>query len=266
MRLRCCLAAAIVASLAVPVAAHAENEFANPGIIEGVVTKAGGGPIEGIEVCAFDVAEDEEFTECAFTRSNGAYEILGLDEGPYRVTFARGESGLNLVTQYWKGATTPGKATIIRVEEAKADTGIDAAMTVAAAGAAEPDVDGDGYGDLTEDGCPQSADFHTACPTVSFAPSYSVGARTIQVTVRAGATTPVAVTGASPGPGILHAAKRLPRGKPTSIAVPISDSILAQLRRLSPKRSLHLRLRAHATDVAGAPSSDHLIVRLPGRA
>ncbi|MBS1845097.1 MAG: hypothetical protein JST53_11825 [Actinobacteria bacterium] len=110
-------------------------------------------------------------------------------------------------------------------------------MKVADTGAIEPDADGDGYGDLTEDGCPQSADFHTACPTVSFAPSDSVGARTIQVTVRAGAT----------------------------IAIPISDSILAELRRLNPRQALHLRLRAHATDVTGAPSSDHLIVRLPGR-
>lgn len=262
----CCLVAAFVLSLALPVAARAENEFANPGIIEGVVTKAGGGPIEGVEACAFDVGEDEEFTECAITRSNGAYEILGLDEGPYRVTFARGESSLNLVTQYWKGATTPGKATIIRVEEGKAATGIDAAMKVAPAGAVEPDVDGDGYGDETQDGCPQSAEFHTACPTVSFAPSYTVGARTIQVQVRSSATTPVSVTGASPGPGILHAAKQLRQGKPAQITVPISASILSQLRRLSPHRALHLRLRAHATDVTGAPSSDHLIIRLPGRA
>ena len=256
IRLKGCLVAAMVAFLALPVAARAENEFANPGVIEGVVTKAGGGPLKGVEVCTFDVAEDEEFTECAYTKSNGAYEILGLDEGPYRVTFMSGESGLNLATQYWKGAAAPGKATIVRVEEGKADTGIDAAMTVAG-GAAESGA---------QDGCPQSAEFQGACPTISFAPTYSVGPHTIHVTVRSSATTPVAVTGASPGPGILHGAKRLRRGTPTSIAVPISDSILARLRRLDPGRAIRLRLRAHATDVAGAPSSDHLIVRLPGRA
>ncbi|MBS0550499.1 MAG: carboxypeptidase regulatory-like domain-containing protein [Proteobacteria bacterium] len=418
---RPCLGALLVALLAFPVAAHAEGGPAEPGSIEGVVTKAGGGPVKGAEVCAFDVAEEEEFTECAVTKSSGAYEIIGLDEGPYRVTFESGESGLNLATQYWMLATSPAKATILHVEERKTITGIDAAMVTApnaavsggtefgdpcefsydtygsagfelsratsplpaaapvsgvlarwnvnvspllfearlpsvavrvvemvggqtakivaksargqlqtrensfetrlpikagdylalgssesstpgcisrphnvepissayfepplaqpgssqgfelgevgvpVVGVIEPDADEDGYGDETQDGCPQSADFHTACPTVSFAPGYSVGAKTVEVKVRSDATTPVAVTGASPGPGILHAARRLHRGKASPIAVPISASILRRLRHLSPRSALRLRLRAHATDVAGAPSTDHLTVRLPGR-
>jgi hypothetical protein len=262
---RLSVALLFLVALALPGLAAAENEFANPGTIEGVVTKTGGAAVEGAEVCAFDVAEDEEFTECAMTKSNGAYEILGLDEGPYRVEFKSGESGLNLVTQYYRGAATPGKATIVRAEEGREKTGIDAVMAVASGTAGEPDVDGDGYGDVTADGCPQSAAFHAACPTVAFAPTYSVGPRAIEVKVSSTATTPISVTGASPGPGILTAKKRVPRSTLTSVSVPIPPALATRLRNLSPSRSLHLRLRAHAAFVDGVPSTDHLWVRLPGR-
>jgi hypothetical protein len=272
MRRRWFFIAAIVGALLLAAQAGAESEFANPGSIEGTVTKAGGGAVEGVEVCAVDVAEDEEFTECAASKSNGSYEIDGLDEGPYRVEFKSGESGLNLATQFWKGTGTATKATIVHVEEARTNTGIDAAVKVATVtsgvlvdGVLQPDADGDGYGDETQDDCPQSVAFQTTCPTISFAPGYSVGARTIKVTVRSSATTPVAITGASPGPGILHSAARIHQGKRDAITVSISDSILAELHHLGPHRSLRLRLRAHASLVVGLPSSDHLTVRLRGR-
>ena len=272
VRRRWFFVAAIVGALLLAAVAEAESEFANPGSIEGVVTKAGGARLEGVEVCAFDVAEDEEFTECAASKSNGAYEINGLDEGPYRVEFKSGESGVNLATQYWKGAATAAKATILRVEESHTITGINAEMKVATvttgvlvAGVLQPDVDGDGFGDETQDGCPQSAAFHGACPTVSFAPGYSVGANSIQVKVRASATTPVAVTGASPGPGILKATEKAARGAPTTVRVPIPHPLAARLGDLPPSKSVRLRLRAHATAVDGLPSTAHLTVRLPGR-
>jgi hypothetical protein len=70
-------------------------------------------------------------------------------------------------------------------------------VAVPVAGLIEPDEDGDGLGADTQDGCPQSAAFHAACPTVSFAPGSSVGAKTIKVTVRSRAATPIAVAGAS---------------------------------------------------------------------
>jgi hypothetical protein len=423
VRWRWIFVAAIVGALVLAAAADAENEFANPGSIEGTVTKAGGTALQGVEVCAFDVAEDEEFTECGLSKSNGAYEIDGLDEGPYRVTFKAGESGLDYLTQYWKGATSVGKATIVRAEEGQTTTGVDAEMklppgatsdgtgveigdtceynsfdeeegwnfeisregaglptaspisgvltkwmvnasgsaylpghtmelrvvvhfengkvgvgtqetrnlehpgvnefetsyfpidkgdnlalttndqstgpacskraaghkvksghledpvresqevgyglgevAVPVAGLVEPDEDGDKLGDDTQDGCPQSAAFHTACPTVTFAPGYAVGPKAIEVKVKASSKTPVGVTGASPGPGILKAAEKISRaGAPTAVSVPISRSILARLDRLSSSKSLRLRLRAHATKVDGLPSTDRLWVRLPGR-
>lgn len=255
MRWRWLIALAAVAVLVLPAGAAAESEFANPGRIEGVVTKTGGARVQGVEVCAFDVAEDEEFTECAATRSNGTYLIQGLDEGPYRVEFKSGSSGLDLATQWWKGATTASAATIVRAEESLATTGIDAEMKLA------PEPMGPG----SPDACPQSAAFRTACPTVSFAPGYSVGERSIQVGVRSSATTPVTVTGASPGPGFLKAAEKVSRGTLTTLQLPIPPALGARLGRLDPSRSIHLRLRAHATAVEGLPSTDHLWISLPGR-
>lgn len=409
---------ALVGSLLLPGGAGAEAEFAQPGSIEGTVTRTGGAKVKGVEVCAFDVAEDEEFTECAETSSNGYYEIEGLDEGPYRVEFKSGESGLGLATQYWKGAATAAKATILHVEEARAIGAINAEMKVGASAAAggtefgdpceftfieagaagfefrrpgsplpaaapvagvltkwivntsstlptgiapvdvrvidivgketaeivaksaletlgpgrntfetrlpiaagdrlalgsnesptpacgkpdfsgelagayfespvvqpgskqtffqlefgvpvvgviEPDADGDGYGDETQDGCPQSAAFHAACPTVSFTPGYTVGPRSIRLHLRSSAKTPVAVTAAMPGPGFLHARATAARGKATTIKVPIPPSFAARLRQIDSSKSLTLRFRAHATAVEGVPSTDHLTVRVPGR-
>lgn len=275
MQRRSFLVAAVVGVLMLSLAAvaAAENEFANPGRIEGVVKKEGGAALKGAEVCAFDVAEYEEFTECAETRSDGSYEILGLDEGPYRVEFKSGSSGLNLATQWWKNASSTGSATIVHVVESDANTGIDATMKVApvktgveVGGVLQADIDGDGYGDATQDGCPQSAAFHTACPTVAFAPAYSVGANSIKVKVRTSATTPVAVVGRLPGGGgTPKVVQSAPAGKVATFSLPIPDGIEARLARLDPSRSLTLRLRAHAVRVDGAPSTDHLSVRLPGR-
>lgn len=276
MQRRSFLVAAVVGVLTLSLAATAaaESEFANPGRIEGTVIKTGGARLQGAEVCAFDVAEDEEFTECAETKSNGSYEIDGLDEGPYRVEFKSGSSGLNLATQWWKNASSTGAATNVRVEEGDASTGIDATMKVVpvttgvqVGGVLQPDVDGDGYGDATQDGCPQSAAFHTACPTVAFAPAYSVGPTRVKVKVRTSAKTPVAVVGRLPGGGgTPKVVQSAPAGKVVTFSLPIPDGIEARLARLDSSRSLTLRLRAHAVQVDGAPSTDRLSVRLRGRA
>lgn len=275
MQRRSLLAVAVVGALMLSLAtvAAAESEFANPGRIEGAVKKEGGGALKGAEACAFDVAEDEEFTECAETKSDGSYEILGLDEGPYRVEFKSGSSGLNLATQWWKNAASTGAATIVHVVESEANTGIDATLKVVpvktgvqVGGVLQPDIDGDGYGDATQDACPQSAAFHTACPTVDFAPAYSVGPASIKVKVRTSAKTPVGVAGRLPGGGgTPKVVQSAPAGKVATFSLPIPDGLEARLARLDSSRSLTLRLRAHAVQVDGAPSTDHLLVRLPGR-
>jgi hypothetical protein len=272
---RSCLVAAIVGALALfsAAGAAAESEFANPSTIEGVVTKTGGAHLKGVEVCAIDVSEPEQRTECVESHSTGVYEILGLEEGTYRVEFKSGSSGLNLATQFWKNASSPSSATLIHAAEDETEN-IDAEMKVVpvtegvlVGGTLQPDVDGDGFGDATQDRCPQSAAFHIACPTVAFAPAYSVGATSIKVKVRTGVKTPVAVGGRlAGGGGTPTVTQSPPAGKLATFSLPIPDRLQARLAHLDSSRSLTLRLRAHAVQVHGAPSTDLLTVRLPGRA
>lgn len=139
-------------------------------------------------------------------------------------------------------------------------------LRVPVVGVIEPDVDGDGYGDETQDGCPQSAAFQANCPVVSFAPAYSVGQSGIEVRVKSSAQAPVAVTAALPGAsGSLRAEKTLAAGRFASFHLAFSRRLEAALTALDSGKSMAVKLRAHASNVHGAVSSDRLTVRLPGR-
>jgi hypothetical protein len=85
------LALALVGVLAAPAAALAT------GSISGLVTD-GADPLAGIEVCASEVPEEEEF-RCAETDSSGEYTIAGLAADSYKVEFWPGP--LNFVPQYF---------------------------------------------------------------------------------------------------------------------------------------------------------------------
>jgi Carboxypeptidase regulatory-like domain len=100
--------------------------------IRGVVSSASGGqPIAGIEVCAYDAAEEAGlFGRCATTEAGGEYSISGLSSGEYLVEFSSPSgSGLNYVTQYYNGVASPEKATAVTVGPETVDIGIDARMS-----------------------------------------------------------------------------------------------------------------------------------------
>jgi len=84
--------------------------------------------------------------------------------------------------------------------------------------------------------------------------------------VRTSAKTPVAVAGRlAGGGGTPKVVQSAPAGKVATFSLPIPDGLEARLARLDSSRSLTVRLRAHAVQVDGAPSTDHLLIRLPGR-
>jgi len=123
--------------MALPVAAGAE--FAQPGAIEGKVTVAPGkAPIEGAEVCASASVEGEWFTQCANTKANGTYEVTGLPEAIYRVRFSKGESGKNLVAEYWRNTTNPNAAKLISISERQTVENINAELQPKAVGGSKP--------------------------------------------------------------------------------------------------------------------------------
>ncbi len=100
--------------------------------IRGAVSSASGGqPIAGIEVCAYDAAEEAGlFGRCATTEAGGEYSISGLSSGEYLVEFSSPYgSGLNYVTQYYNGVASPEKATAVTVGPETVDIGIDARMS-----------------------------------------------------------------------------------------------------------------------------------------
>jgi hypothetical protein len=109
------------------------NARMNPGgVIEGTVVAAkDSSPLAGIEVCAFQPAN--EVGRCALTAADGSYEIDGLADGATEVSFeVPFTSGLDYVEQFYDDKSRPGEADLLAVEETHTLAGIDAALVVGA--------------------------------------------------------------------------------------------------------------------------------------
>lgn len=137
---------------------------------------------------------------------------------------------------------------------------------VPVSGVIEPDTDTDGYGDLTQDGCPQSADFHAACPTIHFAPHYKVSSGAVQVRVKSSVKARIAVSGVLPGLGTsLGTRKMIAAKKFSTFKLEIPPALDSQLRHLDSSKSLRVPLVARVNHVPGNVSTDRLTALLPGR-
>ncbi len=134
----------------------------------------------------------------------------------------------------------------------------------------EPDADGDGYGDETQDGCPQSAMYQTACPVVVLDTFPLVGGNAVRVLVATSLEAPVKVAGTvklrKGGAVKLGAkAKTVQPGKLVSFKLNLNAKLKKKLKELPPGKKLRLKIVARATNVAGRVSSDKAIVKLKGR-
>lgn len=149
----------------------------------------------------------------------------------------------------------------------------------------EPDADGDGYGDETQDGCPKSAAYHEACPTVTF--SSHAAAKKRSIVVRVGVSSEALIDvygqvgwGYEPSPKLKTAGSKLTRliislsgpkktvlpGKQVPFRVPLRKAVLRRLGKLTPKESLTAKLTVSCTDLAGHIKHRRLDVTLRGRA
>jgi hypothetical protein len=143
-------------------------------------------------------------------------------------------------------------------------------LRIPVAAIVEADADNDGFGDETQDQCPQLAAFQTACPVVTIDASARARKGSVSVLVTATSQAPVTVTGTV----------KLGKGKTaklkggTQVVLPgaiarftlfLPKSVKAKLKDLSTKRTLGASIVATATDLVGRVSTDSLKVRLKGQ-
>jgi hypothetical protein len=160
----------------------------------------------------------------------------------------------------------------------KVEVGIGAPVTVTV----EPDRDGDGYGDLTQDACPQSAAFQVACPPVTLSSHAVAKRRFILLRVVASSEAQVHVYGQvswgfKPKPGghagqrtglvvgLSGGTKNVAPGKVALFKIPFSKPIMRRLGRLSPRESLKAMVTISAKDLAGRVTYRKLTVILKGQ-
>jgi len=161
---------------------------------------------------------------------------------------------------------------------------------VAVSAAVEPDRDNDGYGDETQDKCPEKAALQTPCPTITLEAFPIALKRSVLVLVGASEASAVQVFGqVSWKPrhrgGALASKTTKPGGpksagvvvglsggtqtvKPGEIArfnVKLPNSVKRQLRQVPPGKSLKGTITARTTDLAGRLTDRTVNIRLRGQ-
>ena len=85
-------------------------------------------PIPNIDVCAYDIEQEELFGECTQSNSAGSYELRGLSSGQYLVEFSSPGPGLEYATQYYDKKPNPLYAEPVTVAEGKFTSGIEGSL------------------------------------------------------------------------------------------------------------------------------------------
>jgi hypothetical protein len=153
----------------------------------------------------------------------------------------------------------------------------------------EPDKDGDGYGDESQDGCPQSAAYQESCPTITLDSFPIVLKRSVLVLVGASEASWVRVFGQvgwrprHKGGALVSKTKRADHigkgvivglsggtalAKPGEVApfnVKLPKSVTRHLSQMTPKQVVKGTITAQATDLAGRVVEHTITIRLHGR-
>lgn len=155
----------------------------------------------------------------------------------------------------------------------------------------EIDADGDGYGDASQDDCPESAHFQTPCPIVALSiGDVEVKRRAILIEVSVNSTASVEASGEVCWSVRRKAGSRANRstlrkscqearvgletpntlmidpGAPVTLRVPLPQTVRTRLDRIKPRGSLRARIDLVGTNLVPNTGTQELRVRLPGRA
>jgi len=143
----------------------------------------------------------------------------------------------------------------------------------------EPDIDGDGYGDETQDQCPQSAAYHEACPVVALEARALRKGKSLRLLVTSSMAAEVTVYGQAMWGfkpkrkdlgrrnlivALYGGTKAVAAGQPARFPIRYSKAVKRRLRRLTPKESIRTRITVTAPNLAGAPTTEVLKPRLHG--
>ena len=144
-------------------------------------------------------------------------------------------------------------------------------VRVPLSGVIEPDADNDGFGDETQDLCPQSATFQASCPPVALSTSTQVRKGSVTVIVTSSTAAPVAVKGvANLGKGrkakLNGGIQNLVPGTLAKFKLFFTKGLKNKLKELPPKRSVKLNVTVSGTSVTGAVTTKTLKLKLKGQA
>jgi hypothetical protein len=135
----------------------------------------------------------------------------------------------------------------------------------------EPDVDGDGYGDETQDKCPQSAAYQTACPVITLGSLPTVGSKAVTVYVSSSLSASVGVSATVTLPKgqtatLTAASQTVAPGSLTPFTLTLTSQVTKALKALPTKRSLAVAITASANNITGAASTSSTTAQLKGQA
>jgi hypothetical protein len=142
----------------------------------------------------------------------------------------------------------------------------------------EPDMDGDGYGDETQDQCTRSAAIQTACPLITLDSSAIKKGSSVVLLVTTSSSAPVTVSGTVK---LAKAPKRRARsagqvklsggtqtvtpGKIARFTLKFPGKLKSALHELTPAHSLKLKVTEAAHDPAGGTPTKIVNVKLKGQ-
>jgi hypothetical protein len=148
----------------------------------------------------------------------------------------------------------------------------------------EPDRDGDGYGDESQDRCFQSAETHDVCPVVTTEAIATVEPDSILVQVQASSQCTVQVNGMvswkeprkDAGPGKSGKETRTAHlgsggvqpvvpGAVANFTIPLHRALRLRLGQMLPRQALRAMLSVKTTDVVDRETAAGLTVKLRGR-
>jgi hypothetical protein len=199
-----------------------------------------------------------------------AGDYLGASGSPPIGTLICEEAGPTTIAGFpGTGAATGGTTPFVQLPPG-------APYAIPLSAVLEPDADNDGYGDESQDKCPQSAAVQTECPLIVLDSFVLPNRNKAVVLVSTSIATAVTVSGtaklpkapkkagASAKAKLKAVTKSATPGKLNRFTLNFPAALKSAVKSLSPGKSITVKLSASATDVAGRKVTDKAQLKIKG--